>query len=97
MALARITFEAEDECAFGQSVHDLLQDVALKEGVSCSRKAKSFQVGPAFGAVCPIRLAVNRQWKDKVGEPKEEVRLINCTAFGRTAEIMGCAAGVTLS
>ena len=35
-------------------------------------------------ALAKFGLAVNRKWKDK-----EEVMFIDCTAFGKTAEIMG--------
>lgn len=41
-------------------------------------------------AVGTVSLAVNRTWKDaSTGEKKEEVSFINCTAFGRTAEVIG--------
>jgi single-strand DNA-binding protein len=40
-------------------------------------------------AIASISLAVNRKWKDQAGELKEEVSFIDCTAFGRTAEVAG--------
>lgn len=39
-------------------------------------------------AVCNFGLAVNRRWKDKAGESKEEVTFIDCEAWGRTAELV---------
>lgn len=40
-------------------------------------------------AVCKFGIATNRQWVDKTsGEKKEEVCFIDCTAFGRTGEII---------
>jgi single-strand DNA-binding protein len=36
-----------------------------------------------------ITLALNRKWKDQSGEPKEEVSFIDCTAWSRTAEVIG--------
>ncbi len=33
-------------------------------------------------------LAVNRKYKTQSGEQREEVNFIDCTAFGRTAEVM---------
>jgi len=40
-------------------------------------------------AVCRFGIATNRQWTDKTsGEKKEEVCFVDCTAFGRTGEIV---------
>jgi single-strand DNA-binding protein len=39
-------------------------------------------------AVAQIGLAINREWKDKDGEKKEEVTFVDCEAWGKTAEIM---------
>jgi len=38
-------------------------------------------------AVCNIGLAVNESYKTKSGEKKEDVLFIDCTAWGKTAEI----------
>ena len=40
-------------------------------------------------AVASVTLATNRKWKSESGELKEEVTFIDCTAFGKTAEIIG--------
>lgn len=44
---------------------------------------------PKGSAICSLSLAVNRQWKDDSGQKKEEVSFIDCTAFGKTAEVLG--------
>ena len=45
---------------------------------------------PGGTAVCDIGLAVNRSWFDKAtNSKKEETAFIDCTAWGRTAEIAG--------
>jgi len=41
---------------------------------------------PSQTAVVEFGLAVNRKWKDKSGEGKEEVCFVDCKAFGKTAE-----------
>ncbi len=43
---------------------------------------------PAQMAVCEFGLAVNRKWKSQSGEQKEEVNFIDCTAWGRTGEVI---------
>jgi len=42
---------------------------------------------PSGGSVTDIRLAVNRTYKNRDGEVVEEVSYIDCTAYGRNAEI----------
>lgn len=44
---------------------------------------------PKGTAVCEVTLAVNRKWKNDAGEACEEVSFVDCSAFGRTAEIIG--------
>jgi single-strand DNA-binding protein len=44
---------------------------------------------PSGLAIASISLAINRKWKDANGELKEEVSFIDCTAFGKTAEVAG--------
>lgn len=39
-------------------------------------------------ALTKFTVAVNRTWKSKQGEKKEEVSFIDCTAWGRTAEVI---------
>jgi single-strand DNA-binding protein len=39
-------------------------------------------------AVAQFSLAVNRRWRDAAGNDKEEVSFIDCTAFGKTAELI---------
>ena len=41
---------------------------------------------PSQTAVVEFGMAVNRKWKSKEGEKKEEVCFVNCQAFGKTAE-----------
>jgi single-strand DNA-binding protein len=42
---------------------------------------------PTGGIVTDLRLAVNRTYRNREGEQTEEVSFIDCTAYGRTAEI----------
>lgn len=44
---------------------------------------------PKGSAVCDISLAINRKWKDDGGQAKEEVTYVDCTAWGKTAELIG--------
>lgn len=39
-------------------------------------------------AVAQIGLAVNRKWRDKDGQDKEETTFVDCEAWGKTAETM---------
>ena len=39
-------------------------------------------------AVAQIGMAVNRRYKDKAGEMREETTFVDCEAWGRTAETM---------
>lgn len=41
---------------------------------------------PSQTAVVDFGLAINRKWKSKDGEAKEEVCFVDCRAFGKTAE-----------
>ena len=41
---------------------------------------------PSQTAVVDFGLAVNRRWKGKDGENKDETCFVDCRAFGRTAE-----------
>ncbi len=41
---------------------------------------------PSQTAVVDFGLAVNRKWKSKNGEDREEACFVDCRAFGRTAE-----------
>ena len=41
---------------------------------------------PSQTAVVEFGIAVNRKWKSKEGEQKEEVCFVDCRAFGKTAE-----------
>ena len=43
---------------------------------------------PSNMAVCDIGLAVNRRWRDKDGNQKEEVCFVDVTAWGKQAEII---------
>jgi len=44
---------------------------------------------PKGSAIASFSLAVNRQWKDESGADKEEVSFIDCTAWSKTAELIG--------
>ena len=41
---------------------------------------------PSQTPVCEIGLAVNRRWRDKDGQQREDVCFIDCRAFGKSAE-----------
>ena len=43
---------------------------------------------PSGNAVATIGLAVNRKFKTREGDMREEVTFVDCEAFGRTAEVM---------
>ena len=43
---------------------------------------------PSGMAVANIGLAVNRRYKSKEGENREETTFVDCEAWGRTAEVM---------
>jgi single-strand DNA-binding protein len=43
---------------------------------------------PSGAAVCDFTIAVNRKWKSKEGEAKEEVGFFDCQAWGRTGELI---------
>lgn len=49
-------------------------------------------------AVANIGLAVNRRYRTKDGDTKEEVTFVDCEAWGRTAEVIGqyCSKGKPL-
>jgi single-strand DNA-binding protein len=42
---------------------------------------------PSGGIVTDLRVAVNRTYRNRDGELTEEVSFIDCTAYGRTAEV----------
>jgi single-strand DNA-binding protein len=39
-------------------------------------------------SVAEIGLAINRRFKDREGNPREETTFVDCEAWGRTAEVM---------
>ncbi len=43
---------------------------------------------PSNTAVCDFGLAINRRWRDKDGNTREEVCYVDITAFGRSGEII---------
>jgi single-strand DNA-binding protein len=43
---------------------------------------------PSNTAVCVFGMAINRKWKGKDGNSKEEVCFVDVTAYGRTAEVV---------
>lgn len=42
---------------------------------------------PANTAVCKFGIATNHKWKDKEGNVREEVCFVDCTLFGKGAEV----------
>ena len=42
---------------------------------------------PSGGIVTDLRVAVNRTYRNREGELTEEVSFIDCTVYGRTAEV----------
>jgi single-strand DNA-binding protein len=43
---------------------------------------------PKGTVVAKLSLAVNRQWKDDAGQKREEVAFVDCTAWGKRAEVI---------
>ena len=43
---------------------------------------------PSQTAVCEVGIACNHRYKTSTGEQREEVLFVDCTAFGRTAEVI---------
>jgi len=43
---------------------------------------------PSGTALCEFSVAVNRTWKDKDGNSKDEVGFFDCIAWARTAEVI---------
>ena len=43
---------------------------------------------PSNTAVVNFGIAVNRQWRSQEGEQREETTFVECTAFGRTGEVI---------
>lgn len=39
-------------------------------------------------AICKIRLAVNREWKDKTGQKQKETTYVTCSAFDKAANTL---------
>lgn len=44
---------------------------------------------PSQTTVAEFGLAMNRRWKTQSGEDREEVTFVDCSAFGKTAELIG--------
>jgi single-strand DNA-binding protein len=43
---------------------------------------------PSQTALCKLGLAVNRNWTSQDGQKKEETTFVDCTAFGKQAEVI---------
>lgn len=43
---------------------------------------------PSNTSVCEFSLAVNRKWKDRDGNQKDEACFVDCAAFGRQGEVI---------
>ena len=44
---------------------------------------------PSGDSVVDFGIAMNRKWKTEKGEEKEEVVFVDCSAFAKTAELIG--------
>lgn len=44
---------------------------------------------PSGTAVCEFGIAINERWSDKSGEKQERTTFVDCTAWAKTAEIIG--------
>lgn len=42
---------------------------------------------PSNTAVCKFGIATNRKWKDRDGNSREDVCFVDCTIFGKSAEV----------
>ena len=42
---------------------------------------------PSNTAICKFGVAINRKWRDQQGEMREETCFVDCTIFGRRAEV----------
>lgn len=42
---------------------------------------------PANVAICKFGIATNHKWKDREGNPREEVCFVDCTLFGKGGEV----------
>lgn len=62
-----------------------LNKVLLAGHLTRDVELKYTQAGTAIGN---FGIAINRKWKDKDGEQKEEVCFVDCNAFARTAEVI---------
>ena len=51
---------------------------------NCTRDVQCRQAGDS--TIANFGLAINRKWKSKTGEAKEEVTFVDIEAFGKTAE-----------
>lgn len=51
-------------------------------------KDPDFKQTPKGTAVCSFTVALNRRYKSKDGESKEEVSFIGCVAYGSTADFI---------
>ena len=43
---------------------------------------------PSQTAVAEFGLAMNRRWKTPTGEDREETTFVDCSAFGKTGEVI---------
>jgi single-strand DNA-binding protein len=50
-------------------------------------RAVELRYTPAGKAVCDLSIAVNRKWTDDSGQKHEDATFVECSLFGRTAEV----------
>ena len=53
-----------------------------------TRDIETRTIAPTGTTVANLGLAVNRRFRTKEGENREETTFVDCEAFGRTAEVM---------
>lgn len=53
-----------------------------------TRDIETRTISPTGTTVANVGLAVNRRYRTKDGENREETTFVDCEAFGRTAEVM---------
>jgi single-strand DNA-binding protein len=51
--------------------------------------APDIRYQPSGDAIASFSIAVGSQWKNKSGEKQESVEWVNCTIFGKLAEVVG--------
>lgn len=61
-----------------------LNSISLAGNLTSNPEGRDLPSGP----VTNFGIAINRKWKDKAGNPQEDVTFVDCTAWGKTAEFV---------